>query len=137
MSMLDETRIAALVDRFYDKVRADAAIGPIFNAAVHDWDEHKALLTRFWCSVALRAGSYQGNPMAVHRAQPAIRTEHFVRWLQLWRETTAEVLDAEGAQEMQDYAQRIGRGLSMGMGLAPPMQAAQPFGIPVVGVVRS
>ena len=83
MSTLDETRIAALVDRFYDKVRADASIGPIFNAAVHDWPGHKALLTRFWCSVALGAQSYRGNPMAVHRGQPTIRAVHFARWLEL------------------------------------------------------
>ena len=66
---LDESRIANLVDRFYDKVQADPSIGPIFNAAVHDWPEHKRLLTSFWCSVALRAASYRGNPMSVHRAQ--------------------------------------------------------------------
>ena len=133
MSTLDETRIATLVDRFYEKVRVDPSIGPIFNAAVHDWDAHKALLTRFWCSVALRAGSYHGNPMAVHRGQPAIRAEHFMRWLALWQETTGEVLDADDAEEMRDYAGRIGRGLSMGMGLAPPTMGARPFGIPIVG----
>jgi hemoglobin len=133
MSTLDETRIATLVDRFYEKVRVDPDLGPIFNAVVHDWDEHKALLTRFWCSVALRAGTYQGNPMAAHRAQPSIRTGHFVRWLALWQETTGEVLDADAAEEMRDYARRIGRGLSMGMGLAPPATTTQPFGIPVVG----
>ena len=80
-SRLDAERIALLVDRFYDKVRVDPQLGPVFNAAVHDWDEHKRTLTSFWCSVALRANSYRGNPMAVHRAQPAIRAEHFKRWL--------------------------------------------------------
>lgn len=133
MSTLDETRIAALVDRFYDKVRADASIGPIFNAAVHDWPGHKALLTRFWCSVALGAQSYRGNPMAVHRGQPAIRAVHFARWLELWRETTAEVLDEADAAQMQDYADRIGRSLRMGMGL-PERLDVRPLGIPVVGV---
>jgi hemoglobin len=136
MSTLDETRIAALVDRFYDKVRADASIGPIFNAAVHDWAEHKELLTRFWCSVALGAHSYRGNPMAVHRGQPAIRAVHFARWLELWRETTGEVLDADDAAQMQDYADRIGRSLRMGMGL-PERLDVRPLGIPVVGVGRS
>ena len=136
MSTLDETRIAALVDRFYDKVRADPSIGPIFNAAVHDWAEHKELLTRFWCSVALGAHSYRGNPMAVHRGQPAIRAVHFARWLELWRETTAEVLDADDAAQMQDYADRIGRSLRMGMGL-PERLDVRPLGIPVVGVGRS
>ena len=57
----DERAIATLVDRFYEKVRVDAQLGPVFNAAVHDWDEHKALLTSFWASVALRASSYRGR----------------------------------------------------------------------------
>lgn len=133
MTTLDEAHIATLVDRFYEKVRVDPALGPIFNAAVHDWTEHKALLTRFWCSVALRASSYRGNPLSVHRAQPAIRTGHFVRWLELWRETTREVMDADDADEMFSYAQRIGRGMSMGMGLAVPHNA-QPFALPIMAV---
>ena len=36
--------IARLVDVFYDRVRADPLIGPVFNEAVHDWPEHKRLL---------------------------------------------------------------------------------------------
>ena len=52
---LDEAAIALLVDRFYDRVRRDPELGPVFNNAVHDWDAHKATLIDFWCSVALRA----------------------------------------------------------------------------------
>lgn len=136
MDTLDETRIAILVDRFYDKVRADASIGPIFDAAVHDWPGHKALLVRFWCSVALGAHSYRGNAMAVHRGQPSIRSVHFARWLELWRETTADVLDEAGAAQMQDYAERIGRSLRIGMGL-PERLDVRPLGIPVVSAIRS
>ncbi len=113
---LDEAHIATLVDRFYDKVRADDLIGPVFNAVVADWNEHKRLLTHFWCSVALRAGSYRGNPMAKHRPLP-IGREHFERWLELWGQTVPEIMDADAADIMLDYAQRIGRGLRMGMGI--------------------
>lgn len=137
MNTLDETHIATLVDRFYEKVRVDPLLGPVFNAAVHDWVAHKALLTRFWCSVVLRAQSYRGNPLGVHREQPAIRTEHFVRWLELWRVTTREVMDTEAADEMDAFAQRIGRGMSMGMGLAPPRDARQPFGLPVMRTTQA
>lgn len=129
----DESAIANLVDRFYEKVRRDASIGPIFNAAVHDWDEHKRLLTSFWASVALGAGSYRGNPMAVHRAQPAIRAEHFDRWLELWLETCNEVLDEADAARMLEYAQRIGRSLKLGIGIHPQ---ARPFGVPIVGITK-
>jgi len=129
---LTEAAIARLVDRFYDKVTADPLLGPVFNPIVHDWPEHKRLLTSFWCSVALRASSYRGNPMAVHRQLP-IRAEHFDHWLGLWRATCAEELDEAGAAEMVDYAQRIGRSLKYGLGLNPD---ARGIGVPLVSVRR-
>ena len=128
----DEAVIATLVDHFYEKVRRDPQIGPVFNAAVHDWDAHKRLLTSFWASVALRAGSYRGNPMAAHRPHP-IRAEHFDRWLALWHETCDEELDEGHAGQMLEYAQRIGRSLKYGLGLHPQ---AQPFGVPIVSVAK-
>ena len=88
---LDEAQIAQLVDRFYAKVRRHPELGPVFNAAVHDWDDHQRTLTSFWASVALKAGSYRGNPMAKHHGHP-IRHEHFDQWLALWRETADELL---------------------------------------------
>jgi len=127
-SKLDAERIALLVDRFYDKVRVDPQLGPVFNAAVHDWDEHKRTLTSFWCSVALHANSYRGNPMAVHRAQPAIRAEHFERWLSLWQTTTREVLDEADANAILEHADRIGRSLRLGMGL-PERLGTRPLDI--------
>ena len=127
-----EETFRRLVDRFYEKVRVDAQLGPVFNAAVHDWDEHKRLLTSFWASVALRAGSYRGNPMAAHRPHP-IRAEHFDHWIELWLETCAEELDETDAAQMVDYAQRIGRSLKLGLGLHPQ---ARTFGVPIVGITR-
>jgi len=126
----DDTAIATLVDHFYEKVRREPLIGPIFNAAVHDWDEHKRLLTSFWCSVALGAHSYRGNPMAAHRPHP-IRVEHFDRWLALWQETCLEELGEEHAARMTDYAQRIGRSLKYGLGIHPQ---ARSLDLPVIGV---
>lgn len=126
----DSVAIATLVDHFYDKVRVDDEIGPVFNAAVHDWDAHKRLLTSFWCSIALRAGTYRGNPMAAHRPLP-IRAEQFDRWLALWQETCGEHLDVDDAARMLDYANRIGDSLKRGLGLHPQ---ARTFGIPIVGI---
>ncbi len=113
---LEQADIAALVERFYEKVRQHATLGPVFNAVVNDWDAHKRLLTSFWCSVALRASSYRGNPMAKHRPLP-ITAAHFEDWLALWRETALEVLDEEAATRLINYAERIGDGLQVGLGL--------------------
>ena len=123
---LDADAIARLVDRFYDRVKADPLLAPVFNAAVDDWDAHKRLLTSFWCSVALRAGSYRGNPMAAHRPQP-IRAEHFQRWLALWQDTTQAVLPAAHAALLVDYAGRIGSSLRHGLGL----EASRPLDLPI------
>lgn len=130
ISTLDTAKIAQLVDRFYENVRIDPLIGPVFNAAVHDWDEHKRTLTSFWCSVALRANSYRGNPMAVHRMQP-IRAEHFERWLSLWQATTRELLGEADARQMLEHADRIGRSLRLGLGL-PEQLGARPLNIPMI-----
>ena len=112
----DTSTIAQLVDHFYERVRMDPVIGPVFNGAVRDWGAHKRLLTSFWSTVALRNGTYRGNPMAAHRPL-AIRAEHFSRWIELWRETCAQELDAANAAEMVGYAERIGRGLRHGLGI--------------------
>ncbi len=57
--MLDAEQLAILVDRFYEKVRADVLLGAVFNPVVHDWEAHKRLLTSFWVGVVLRAGTYR------------------------------------------------------------------------------
>ena len=84
---IDEAGIALLVDRFDDKVRIGSLLAPVFNPVVHDWTEHKRLLTLFWASVILHASGYRGNPMSAPRAHP-IRTEHFERRLALWDEVS-------------------------------------------------
>ena len=96
---LTQAQLAELVDRFYEQVRVDPELGPVFNAAIDDWPEHKRMLTEFWSSVALGTRSYRGNPMAAHRPHP-IRAEHFDRWLALWRQTASEVLPAEHVERV-------------------------------------
>jgi hemoglobin len=108
--------IERLVDRFYDRVQRDPVLGPIFNPAVHDWDEHKRTLVKFWSSVALRSGTYRGNPMAAHRPHP-IHAAHFEHWLALWRATADEVLSPAHSALFSDYAARIARSLRYGLGL--------------------
>jgi len=111
-------QIEALVDRFYDRIQVHPTLGPVFNAAVDDWDEHKRLLVSFWTSVVLRAGTYRGNPMAAH--QPlALGEDHFARWLALWDDTAHDVLPQRQAQHVSEIAQRIGRSLRIGLGIDP------------------
>lgn len=127
---LTEQHLATLVDRFYEQVRLDPELGPVFNAAIHDWPEHKRMLTAFWSSVALGTRSYRGNPMSAHRPHP-IRVEHFDRWLSLWGATAREVLPAEHVERVCGYAEKIGYSLRYGLGLMDKA-GARPLGLPVV-----
>jgi hemoglobin len=112
----NEIGIATLIDRFYDKVRRDEELGPVFNAAIDDWVVHKHILRDFWSSIVLRSGRYRGNPMGVHRALPRFSQVLFHRWLALWRETAREVFEASTADLFIGTAERVAQGLSMGVG---------------------
>lgn len=114
LTIIDEAALPGLLDRFYARVRQDAALGPVFNDAVTDWDEHLERLTAFWSSVMLTTGRYKGNPVMMHlkhagRIEPAM----FDRWLALWRQTTDELLPAEAAAAMQEKAGRIAESLQL------------------------
>ncbi len=114
----DEAGITRLVHAFYARARADWLLGPVFEAAVEDWDEHLDTLVRFWCSVLLRAGTYRGNPMAEHRPL-GLDEQHFARWLALWDRTAREVLPREQARHVFETAERIGRSLRIGLEIDP------------------
>jgi hemoglobin len=117
-SEVTEPAIAVLVDRFYDRVRRDPVIGPVFEAAIDDWGEHLAKLRAFWSSVMLTSGSYKGNPMAAHMKQP-IEPPFFGRWLELWRETVAELFTPEVATQFATKAERIGESLKLALFFRP------------------
>jgi hemoglobin len=114
----DEAAIGALVRRFYGKARLDPLLGPVFEAGVHDWDEHIERITGFWSGVMLGTGAYKGNPLGMH-ARHAITPEMFPRWIALWGETAAELFDPATAAALRDRAERIGRSLSLGLFYRP------------------
>ena len=124
---ITEPAIVALVDRFYQKARRDPMIGPVFNNAVGDWDEHLDKLCDFWSSVMLTTGRYKGNPMAVHLKQP-IEPQFFDRWLQLWCETAAELFTPPIAARFREKADRIADSLKLALfyrpGATPPLRSS-------------
>jgi hemoglobin len=109
---LDDALLATLVRRFYAKVRADAVLGPIFDARIHDWEMHLGQMTDFWSSVALMTGRYHGTPVPKHATLP-VDWSHFERWLALFRETAAEVCPPAGAAHVIERAERIALSLNM------------------------
>lgn len=111
---LEESVLRPLLNRFYVRVRADAELGPIFDAGVADWDDHHRRLADFWSSVMLATGRYKGNPVALHMIHAdAMTPAMFERWLTIWRQTTNEMVSAEAAAAMQVKASRIAESLRL------------------------
>jgi hemoglobin len=114
--MITEESLAELVPAFYARVRQDALIGPLFNEAVDDWGEHLGKLTAFWSSVMQTSGRYKGSPLVAHlRHIYAIKPVMFERWLEIWAETTADLMPPEAAAAMQEKAARIAESLQLGL----------------------
>ena len=111
---LTEGNIAQLVATFYGRARADDLIGPIFNAAVKDWDHHIAQISDFWSSMLLKTGRYDGRPMRPHLVLP-LNGEHFDRWLVLFEKTAREIFEGDVAEAFIIRARRIADSFEMGI----------------------
>lgn len=109
-----EEEITTLVYSFYDRVRADPSLGPVFNSHITDWDKHLKVMVQFWSSLLLGAGSYQGTPMPKHVALPGLRADMFTQWLSLFHAAASELPNREFAERAEEYAQRIARSLWFG-----------------------
>ena len=111
---IDEPMIARLVDAFYDRVRADPMLGPVFADRIADWGPHLEQMRLFWSSVALMSGLYHGRPMPKHLPLP-VDARHFDRWLELFEATAAEACPPAAAAHFVERARRIAESLELGI----------------------
>lgn len=113
---IDEEMIRQLVHGFYDRVREDSILGPVFNARIDDWSAHLARMCDFWSSVALLTGRYHGQPMVKHAFLP-VDFRHFDRWLHLFEETARTVCTEKAAALFLDRARRIAESFELGIAM--------------------
>ena len=100
-TLCTESEVRQLVEAFYDRVRADDLLGPVFAAHVHDWPQHLEHLTNFWSSLLRGTRQFDGAPMAKHLAIKGLNWGLFQRWLQLFSATTAQMGNV-GMQTLAD-----------------------------------
>jgi hemoglobin len=126
---IGEEMIHTLVHAFYARIREDVVLGPIFARVIGaDWDPHLAKMCDFWSSVMLMSGRYKGTPMIAHMRLKMVRPEHFERWLELFRKTSAEVCPPEIASLFVGRAENIARSLQLGMFYRPGENTVYPSG---------
>ena len=102
-----EEDIQLMVHTFYDRVRQDSLLGPVFEDIIKDkWDEHLSKMCDFWSTLILYTRKYTGDPMSRHQVMP-IDSQHFGKWLALFTATVDELFAGENAQAARNRAQKI------------------------------
>lgn len=111
---IDEAMIETLVRRFYDRVRKDELLAPIFESRIREWEPHLRQMFDFWSSVALMTGRYHGMPMPKHMRLP-VDAAHFDRWLALFEQTALETCPPAAADHFISRARNIAESLELGV----------------------
>ncbi|MCT4373135.1 group III truncated hemoglobin [Yangia mangrovi] len=116
---LDEAMVRRVVHHFYDLVRADPLIGPVFHARIAEghWPEHREKITAFWSSALLGTRSYSGKPMPKHQAIEELEDAHFRRWLAIFRHTVTELCPERTAALFIARSERVAEAFRMNIAM--------------------
>jgi hemoglobin len=114
---IDEAYVSRLVDTFYQSVRTDPRLGPIFDDVIQNrWDHHLPRMKDFWASVALHAGTYSGQPVPAHVKLTRVEQSDFQIWLRLFREALEQTAPTpEAIDYFMERAHRIAESLQLAM----------------------
>ncbi len=103
--------IRQLVDSFYEKVKANQVIGPIFTDQFHiNWERHLPVMYEFWENALFYTGGYMGNPMQLHQYihdKISLSPEDFKTWLQLFTATADELFEGPVTELAKQRAHSI------------------------------
>ncbi|OXT00361.1 hypothetical protein B7H23_09485 [Notoacmeibacter marinus] len=109
---IEANDISVMVDRFYDAVRHDERLGPLFDGIIQDrWPVHLERMKAFWRSVLLRTGEYHGRPVPAHNGIADLKSSDFERWIALFDATTNALFEPQAAATVQAVARRVGSSL--------------------------
>lgn len=111
----NRSQVELLVNKFYEKVRADEVLAPLFSHV--DWVKHLPVMYNFWGSLLLGEQNYRGNPFQPHAVLP-LQQKHFNQWLQLFIATVEENFEGEKALEAIQRASAIAGVWQHKMGIA-------------------
>ena len=107
--ILDEAMIRDVIHGFYEEIRRDDLLGPIFSDRIEPegWPQHLAKMCDFWSATLLRTSRYEGRPLPPHLAISGLGAAHFRRWLKLFRTTVHRICPPDVAALFVDRALRI------------------------------
>jgi hemoglobin len=124
---IDDAYISLLVETFYERIRAHALLGPIFEHEIgDDWDPHLAKMKDFWASVAMNAGRYSGKPVPAHTRLTELQPWHFGVWLGLFEQVLKDTAPhPEAVPYFMERARRIAQSLEFAISGLPPLNTGE------------
>ncbi|WP_158837483.1 group III truncated hemoglobin [Polaribacter sp. L3A8] len=109
--------IYVLVTTFYDAIRKNDLLGPIFNhhLSKEQWPPHLEKLTDFWVTALLGDVCFKGSPSKAHLKvdkflNHTMSQVHFGKWLEIWFTTIDFLYKGEIAQRAKDASRRMATG---------------------------
>jgi len=112
---IDENLIHDVVHHFYERVRNDSILGPIFAQRIAQWPPHLEHMEQFWRSVLLNTGEFHGNPMLKHVTIPRLGKPEFDQWLLLFDDVLRQFASPQAQTIIGDAARSIARSLLSGI----------------------
>ncbi len=106
--------IERMVRLFYERGRADPVLGPIFHAAIRDWEGHIAIVRDFWLGVVHGADRYKGNAFAPHM-KLKFEPEAFDHWIATFESAANDALAPEDASKAIRVARHMAESFKVGL----------------------
>ncbi len=109
--------VSLLVHTFYDRIRKNDLLGPIFNnhIAEDQWPAHLEKLTDFWETNLFGIPKFKGNPSQKHvkvdrESGHTISQVHFGEWLNVWYKTIDDLFEGDLAFKAKNSARKMATG---------------------------
>lgn len=104
--------LSLLVHTFYDRVRKDEELGPIFNSIITDWEAHLEKITDFWEQHLFGIHKYHGDPIEAHNKvdevmENTISAHNFGTWLFYWLNTLDELFEGKNVETLKFKARKM------------------------------
>jgi len=101
----EKSDVDKLVTLFYETALVDPMLAPFFKGM--DFEAHKPRMIHFWSFVLIDEPGYKTNVTEKHMHMP-LKSEHFDRWIFLFKETVDEHFEGEIAERAKHRAELVG-----------------------------
>ena len=122
--LASQANIDIFVDSFYEKIRADTQLAPLFfDVAQIDLAVHLPHIKHYWYKLLLGDTRYQRHTMNIHRqlhAQRELQPADFQKWLCLFVETVDGSFSGERAERAKAVATSIAKNMETALSSKTP-----------------